>query len=56
VHVNEYVVLADTAPVDCEPLSALLPLHPPDALQEVALLLDQVREEEAPEFTVLGAA
>jgi hypothetical protein len=42
--------------VDCEPLSPLAPLHPPDALQEVALLLDQVSEEEAPEFTVLGVA
>jgi hypothetical protein len=56
VHVNEYVELADTAPVDCEPLSPLEPLQPPDALQEVALLLDQVSEEEAPEFTVLGLA
>jgi hypothetical protein len=34
----------------------LAPLHPPDALQEVALLLDQVSEEVAPEFTVLGVA
>jgi hypothetical protein len=56
VHVNEYVELADTAPVDCEPLSPLEPLQPPDALQDVALLLDQLSEEEAPEFTVLGVA
>jgi hypothetical protein len=56
VHVNEYVVLADTAPVDCEPLSPLAPLQPPDALHEVAFVLDQVSKEEAPEFTVLGVA
>jgi hypothetical protein len=56
VHVNEYVELADIAPVDCEPLSPLLPLQPPDALHEVALVLDQVSKEEAPEFTVLGVA
>ena len=56
MHVNEYVELADTAPVDWEPLSPLLPLQPPDALHDVALVLDQVSTEEAPEFTVLGAA
>jgi hypothetical protein len=56
VHVNEYVESAATAPVDCEPLSPLEPLQPPDALQEVALLLDQVSEEGAPESTVLGVA
>jgi hypothetical protein len=48
--------LLDTAPVDCEPLSALLPLQPPDAVQAVALLLDQVSVEEAPAFTLLGVA
>jgi len=56
VHVNEYVALADTAPVDCEPLSPLVPLQPPDAVQEVALVLDQVSEEEAPDFTAFGVA
>jgi hypothetical protein len=34
----------------------LAPLQPPDALQEVAFVLDQVSKEEAPEFTVLGVA
>jgi hypothetical protein len=48
--------LADTAPVDCEPLSALLPLQPPDAVQAVALLLDQVSVEAPPAFTLLGVA
>jgi len=42
--------------VDCEPLRPLAPLQPPDALQEVAFVLDQVSKEEAPEFTVLGVA
>jgi hypothetical protein len=48
--------LADTAPVDCEPLSPLEPLHPPDAVQELALVLDQASVEEAPDFTLLGVA
>jgi hypothetical protein len=56
VHVNEYVELADTAPVDCEPVSPLEPLQPPDAVQEVALVLDQASVEEVPEFTMLGVA
>jgi hypothetical protein len=42
--------------VDCEPLSPFEPLQPPDALQEVALVLDQVSVEEAPDFTLLGVA
>lgn len=42
--------------MDCEPFRALEPLQPPDAVQEVALLLDHVRVEAAPAFTVLGAA
>lgn len=42
--------------MDCEPLSPLEPLQPPDAVQEVALALDHVSEEEAPDFTVLGVA
>jgi len=42
--------------VDCEPPSALLPLQPPDALQEVALVLDQASVEEVPDFTLLGVA
>jgi hypothetical protein len=56
VHVKEYVELADTAPVDCEPLRALLPFQPPDAVQAVALLLDQVSVEAPPAFTLLGVA
>jgi hypothetical protein len=48
--------LAVTAPVDCEPVSPLEPLQPPDAVQAVALVLDQVSEEEMPDFTLLGVA
>lgn len=54
--VKPKVEWADIAPVDCEPLSPLAPLQPPHALQEVALLLDQVNVEAVPAFTVLGAA
>jgi hypothetical protein len=48
--------LADTAPVDCVPISPLEPLQPPDAVQAVTLLLDQVNVEAAPDFTLLGLA
>jgi len=48
--------LADIAPVDCVPLSPLEPLQPPDAVQAVALLLDQVSVEAVPDFTLLGLA
>jgi len=42
--------------VDCEPLSPLEPLQPPAAVQAVALVLDQVSVEEAPDVTLLGVA
>ena len=42
--------------MDCEPLIPFEPLQPPDAVQEVALVLDQVSVEEAPAFTLLGEA
>jgi hypothetical protein len=38
------------------PLVALLPDHPPEALQDVALAADQVRVELPPEAIVLGPA
>jgi hypothetical protein len=41
--------------VDCEPLSALLPLQPPDAVQAVAFVADQVSVELFPLVTELGA-
>ena len=48
--------MADSTPVDCEPLSALLPLQPPTAVQAVALVADQVMVELVPLVTELGAA
>lgn len=40
----------------CDPLVAWLPLQPPEAVQEVAWLDDQVRVELAPLAIVLGLA
>jgi hypothetical protein len=48
--------LADSTPVDCEPLSALLPLHAPDAVQAVAFVAVQLRVELVPLVTELGVA
>lgn len=41
-------------PVVCEPLGASLPDQPPDAVQAVALVEDQVSVELPPLMTVLG--
>ena len=49
-------MLAVSVPEDCEPLTALVPDHPPEAEHEVAFFAAQVRVVEAPEVTVLGAA
>jgi hypothetical protein len=49
-------LLAVSAPVDCEPLTALLPDQAPEAVQEVALAADQVNVELLPVVTVLGFA
>jgi hypothetical protein len=56
VQVSPKVALALIAPVDCEPLTALLPDHAPEALHEVALDDDQVRVALPPFATVLGLA
>jgi hypothetical protein len=48
--------LADSTPVVCEPLSALLPLQPPDAVQAVAFAAVQLSVELVPLATELGAA
>jgi hypothetical protein len=42
--------------VDCDPLIGSLPDHPPEALQAVALVVDQVKLELPPLTTVLGLA
>jgi len=43
-----------SAPVDCEPLVALLPDQAPEAAQAVALVEDQVRVALAPLVMALG--
>lgn len=51
-----YVELVVRAPVACEPLTALLPDHAPEAVHEVALVDDHVKVDAAPLFMVLGEA
>ena len=48
--------MAVRAPLDCEPLVALLPDQPPEAVHAVALADVQLNVEAAPLFTVLGLA
>jgi hypothetical protein len=50
------VAFALRAPVDCEPLTALVPDQAPDAVQAVALLADQLRAALLPLAMVLGLA
>jgi hypothetical protein len=54
--VRVYVALAVSAPVDCDPLNALLPDQAPEAVQAVALVDDQVSVDPLPLATVLGLA
>lgn len=56
VQVSTYVRVAVSAPVDSEPLVPRAPVQPFDALQAVALVLDQVRVELPPLATVDGVA
>jgi hypothetical protein len=49
-------VLALSAPLDWEPLIALLPDQPPEAVQDVALVDDHVSVDAPPLATVLGVA
>lgn len=44
------------APVDCEPLTGLVPDQAPEAVQEVAFVEDQVIDDPLPLVTVLGFA
>ena len=48
--------MALRAPVDCEPLEALVPDQAPEAVQAVALLADQVKAALLPLAIVLGLA
>jgi hypothetical protein len=56
VQLSVYVDVEASAPVEAEPLSGLLPDQAPDAVQEVAFVVDQVRVDAEPEATVLGFA
>jgi hypothetical protein len=55
-HVKTYVPVAVSAPVDWEPDSDLDPDHAPDAVHDVAPVLDHVRTDAAPLPTVDGLA
>jgi hypothetical protein len=48
--------VAVSASVATVPLVPLVPVHPPAAVQDVALVEDQMSVEVAPLFTVLGLA
>ncbi len=56
LHVSVNVVVVVRAEVVRVPLVGSLPVQPPEALQEVAFVEDQVRVEVAPNATVLGLA
>ncbi len=56
LHVSVNVVVVVRAEVVRVPLVGSLPVQPPEALQEVAFVEDQVRVEVAPFATVLGLA
>jgi hypothetical protein len=56
VQLNVYAVVALNAPVDFDPLIAWAPLHPPDAVQLVALVEVQVRVDALPLLTLEGLA
>lgn len=49
-------MVAVRAPVACVPEVALLPDQPPEAVQELALLTDQLKVEGLPLATVVGVA
>jgi hypothetical protein len=48
--------LAVSAPVDCDPLTGLVPDQDPEAVHAVALVADQVSVAPLPLATVLGLA
>jgi hypothetical protein len=56
VQAKVYLVAAVRGAVLCEPLIASVPLQPPEAVHEVALLDDQLSVDDAPLATVLGVA
>jgi hypothetical protein len=54
VQVNVKLSLPVRAPVPCEPLTAFVPDHAPDAVHVVALVADQFRVELPPLLIALG--
>jgi hypothetical protein len=56
VQVRVYLVVVVNAAVVKEPFTGSLPLHPPVAVQAVALVEDQVKADVAPFLIVLGLA
>ena len=56
VQVKVYFVAEVTGEVALEPVVPIDPLHPPDAVQEVALVEDQFNIDVVPFATVLGLA
>jgi hypothetical protein len=56
VQVSVNFVVAERAAVVCDPAVASAPLQPPEAVQAVALVDDQVRADVAPLLTVAGFA
>jgi hypothetical protein len=56
VQASVYVAFALRAPVECDPLVASLPVHPPEAVQEVAFVVDQLNVELPPLTMELGLA
>jgi hypothetical protein len=56
LHVTVKLAVPDMAPVLWAPLAASVPLHAPDAAQDVALLDDQVSSLGTPGLTVVGEA
>lgn len=50
------MALAESTPVDCEPLTALLPLQAPDAVHAAAFVAFQLSVALVPLATELGAA
>ena len=56
VQVSVNTVVAVTAGVFADPLVASAPLQPPEAVQDVAFVVDQVSADALPLATVLGFA
>jgi hypothetical protein len=56
VQVSEKIADVDSVPVLCVPLVAFVPLHPPVAVHEVALVELQVSVEALPAATAVGFA